>query len=143
MPRTIEIKVGADTKDAEQGAKRVQSAFKSAADSASGSVSKLTSAVSGLSAAFGALAGIAFGDPGHWIWWTVGFSLALGIVGATLDLVLDGWRITSVRPPEKQAVLSSWTEIGWRRLRPPPIAGNAGANRDIRAKNVVNWSSAP
>ena len=60
------------------------------------------------------LAGIAFGDPGHWIWWTVGFSLALGIAGATLDLVLDGWRITSVRPPEKQAVLSAWTEIGWR-----------------------------
>jgi MFS transporter, PAT family, beta-lactamase induction signal transducer AmpG len=60
------------------------------------------------------LAGIAFGDPGHWIWWTVGFSFALGIAGATLDLVLDGWRITSVRPPEKQAVLSSWTEIGWR-----------------------------
>ncbi len=60
------------------------------------------------------LAGIAFGDPGHWIWWTVGFSFALGIAGATLDLVLDGWRITSVRPPEKQAVLSAWTEIGWR-----------------------------
>src|SRR5258705_4737302 len=60
------------------------------------------------------LAGIAFGDPVHWIWWTVGFSFALGIAGATLDLVLDGWRITSVRPPEKQAVLSSWTEIGWR-----------------------------
>jgi MFS family permease len=36
------------------------------------------------------LAGVAFGDPGHWIWWTVGFSLALGIAGATLDLVLDG-----------------------------------------------------
>src|SRR5215469_11691435 len=60
------------------------------------------------------LAGIAFGDPGHWIWWTIGFSFALGIAGATLDLVLGGWRITSVRPPEKQAVLSSWTEIGWR-----------------------------
>src|SRR6476659_10422631 len=59
------------------------------------------------------LAGIAFGDPGHWIWWTVGFSVALGIAGATLDLVLDGWRITSVRPPEKQAVLSSRPEIGW------------------------------
>jgi hypothetical protein len=39
---------------------------------------------------------------------------SLGFVGATLDLVIDGWRITSVRPPEKQAVLSSWTEIGWR-----------------------------
>src|ERR1700750_2669538 len=59
------------------------------------------------------LVGIAFGDPGHWIWWTVGFSFARGVAGATLDLVLDGWRITSVRPPEKQAVLSSWTEIGW------------------------------
>ena len=73
------------------------------------------------------LAGIAFGDPGHWIWWTVGFSFALGIAGATLDLVLDGWRITSVRPPEKQAVLSAWTEIGWR-------VGNlaAGAGRRCR-----------
>jgi PAT family beta-lactamase induction signal transducer AmpG len=60
------------------------------------------------------MAGIAFGDPGPWIWWTVGFSLSLGIAGATLDLVLDGWRITSVRPPEKQAVLSAWTEMGWR-----------------------------
>src|SRR5881628_730504 len=47
------------------------------------------------------LAGIAFGDPGHWICWPVGFSIALGIAGATLDLVLDGWRITSGRPPEK------------------------------------------
>ena len=37
-----------------------------------------------------------------------------GISTSTLDLVLDGWRITSVRPLEKQAVLSSWTEIGWR-----------------------------
>src|SRR5215475_5784502 len=34
------------------------------------------------------LSGIAVGDPGHWIWWTVGFSFALGIAGATLDLVL-------------------------------------------------------
>jgi hypothetical protein len=59
------------------------------------------------------VAGIAFGDPGHWIWWTVGFSPALGTAGATLDLVLGGW-LTSVRPPEKQAVLSSWTETGWR-----------------------------
>jgi PAT family beta-lactamase induction signal transducer AmpG len=44
------------------------------------------------------LAGIAFGDPSQWIWWTVGFSLALGIAGATLDLVLDGWRIAYLLP---------------------------------------------
>ena len=60
------------------------------------------------------LAGVAFGDPAHRLAWTIVLSLALGFAGATLDLVIDGWRITSVRPPEKQAVLSSWTEIGWR-----------------------------
>src|ERR1700742_4952582 len=82
------------------------------------------------------LAGIAFGDPGHWIWWTVGFSIALGIAGATLDLVLDGWRITSVRPPEKQAVLSSWTEIGWRVGN---LAAGAGA---LYLADRVGWRGA-
>src|SRR5580692_1705422 len=56
------------------------------------------------------LAGVALGDPAHRLAWTIVLSLALGFAGATLDLVIDGWRITSVRPPEKQAVLSSWTE---------------------------------
>ncbi|MGV7033024.1 AmpG family muropeptide MFS transporter [Methylobacterium symbioticum] len=70
------------------------------------------------------LVGIAFGDPAQWLAWTIGFSLALGFAGATLDLVIDGWRITSVRPPEKQAVLSSWTEIGWRLGN---LAAGAGA----------------
>src|SRR6185436_20239804 len=82
------------------------------------------------------LAGIAFGDPRQWIWWTVGFSLALGIAGATLDLVLDGWRITSVRPPEKQAVLSSWTEIGWRVGN---LAAGAGA---LFLADRIGWRGA-
>src|SRR3974390_1596805 len=73
---------------------------------------------------------------GHWIWWTVGFSFALGIVGATLDLVLDGWRITSVRPPEKQAVLSSWTEIGWRVGN---LAAGAGA---LYLADHIGWKGA-
>ena len=59
------------------------------------------------------LAGVAFGDPGHWLAWTVVFSLALGFAGATQDVVIDGWRITSV-PAERQALMSSWAEIGWR-----------------------------
>jgi len=82
------------------------------------------------------LAGIAFGDPGHWIWWTVGFSFALGIAGATLDLMLDGRRITSVRPPEKQAVLSSWTEIGWRVGN---LAAGAGA---LYLADQIGWKGA-
>jgi MFS transporter, PAT family, beta-lactamase induction signal transducer AmpG len=82
------------------------------------------------------LAGIASGDPSHWIWWTVGFSFALGVVGATLDLVLDGWRITSVRPPEKQAVLSSWTEIGYRVGN---LAAGAGA---LYLADQLGWRGA-
>ncbi|HEY0234372.1 MAG TPA: MFS transporter, partial [Afipia sp.] len=59
------------------------------------------------------LGGIAFGDPANWLWWTILFSLALGFAGATQDIVIDGWRIT-VAPPERQALMSSWAEIGWR-----------------------------
>ena len=59
------------------------------------------------------LAGIAFGDPAQWLWWTIFFSLALGFAGATQDVVIDGWRITVV-PKEKQALMTSWAEVGWR-----------------------------
>ena len=82
------------------------------------------------------LVGVSFGDPKHWLWWTIGFSFALGIAGATLDLVLDGWRITSVRPPEKQAVLSSWTEIGWRIGN---LAAGAGA---LYLSDHIGWRGA-
>lgn len=60
-----------------------------------------------------ALAGIAFGNPAHWLAWTIVFSLALGFAGATQDVVIDGWRIT-VAPMERQSLMSSWAEIGWR-----------------------------
>ena len=60
-----------------------------------------------------ALAGVAFGDPADWLAWTIVFSLALGFAGATQDVVIDGWRIT-VAPPERQALMSSWSEVGWR-----------------------------
>jgi PAT family beta-lactamase induction signal transducer AmpG len=60
-----------------------------------------------------ALAGVAFGDPANWLAWTVAFSLALGFAGATQDIVIDGWRIT-VAPRERQGLMSSWAEIGWR-----------------------------
>ena len=43
-----------------------------------------------------ALAGIAFGDPAQWLAYTVAFSLALGLAGATQDVTIDGWRITAV-----------------------------------------------
>jgi PAT family beta-lactamase induction signal transducer AmpG len=82
------------------------------------------------------LAGIGFGDPAHHLAWTIVLSLALGFAGATLDLVIDGWRITSVRPPEKQAVLSSWTEIGWRVGN---LAASAGA---LFLADRVGWRAA-
>jgi PAT family beta-lactamase induction signal transducer AmpG len=82
------------------------------------------------------LAGVAFGDPAHRLVWTIVLSFALGFAGATLDLVIDGWRITSVRPPEKQAVLSSWTEIGWRIGN---LAAGAGA---LFLADRVSWRAA-
>jgi len=60
-----------------------------------------------------ALLGVAFGDPALWLSWTILFSLALGFAGATQDVVIDGWRITAT-PPEKQAPMSSFAEVGWR-----------------------------
>jgi PAT family beta-lactamase induction signal transducer AmpG len=60
-----------------------------------------------------ALAGIAFGDPGEWLAWTIVFSLALGFAGATQDVVVDGWRI-NVAPVERQALMASWSEVGYR-----------------------------
>lgn len=60
-----------------------------------------------------ALTGIAFGDPAHWLAWTIVFSLALGFAGATQDVVIDGWRI-NVASAERQSLMSSWAEIGWR-----------------------------
>lgn len=59
------------------------------------------------------LAGIAFGDPSDWLAWTVAFSMALGFAGATQDVVIDAWRIT-VAPVERQALMSTWAEVGWR-----------------------------
>ena len=59
-----------------------------------------------------ALGGIAFGDPAHWLAWTIVFSLALGFAGATQDVVIDGWRIAVA--PDRKAIMSSWAEVGWR-----------------------------
>ena len=77
------------------------------------------------------LLGIATGDPPHRLWLTVLFSLALGFAGATQDVVIDGWRIAVA--PEKQAVMSSWAEIGWR---VGTLAGGAGA---LILSDHVGW----
>ena len=81
------------------------------------------------------LAGVAFGDPARRIGWTVGFSVALGLAGATLDTVIDGWRITAA-PVERQALMSSWAEVGWR-------VGNlvAGAGA-LYLADAVGWRAA-
>lgn len=74
-------------------------------------------------AVMAALAGIAFGDPSQWLAYTVAFSLALGIAGATQDITIDGWRITSV-PVKKQSVMTAISEVGYR---VGTLAAGAGA----------------
>jgi PAT family beta-lactamase induction signal transducer AmpG len=81
------------------------------------------------------LAGIAFGDPANWLSWTILFSLALGFAGATQDVVIDGWRIT-VAPKERQALMSSWAEVGWRIGN---LVAGAGA---LYLSDAVGWRAA-
>ena len=70
-----------------------------------------------------ALAGVAFGDPAHCIAYTAAFSVALGVAGATQDITIDGWRITSV-PVAKQSVMTAISEMGYR---VGTLAAGAGA----------------
>jgi len=69
------------------------------------------------------LGGVALGDPGHWLIWTIAFSLALGIAGATQDICVDGWRITAA-PARKQSLMTAFSETGFRFGR---LAAGAGA----------------
>jgi PAT family beta-lactamase induction signal transducer AmpG len=82
-----------------------------------------------------ALAGVAFGDPAHWLAYTVAFSIALGVAGATQDVTIDGWRITSV-PVEKQSVMTAVSEMGYR---VGALAAGAGA---LLLADRFGWRSA-
>jgi len=82
-----------------------------------------------------ALAGIAFGDPAQWLAYTVAFSLALGLAGATQDVTIDGWRITAV-PVHKQSVMTAIAEMGYRL---GTLAGGAGA---LLLADRYGWRSA-
>lgn len=81
------------------------------------------------------LVGVAFGDPAHRLWWTIGASMALGVAGATQDITIDGWRITVV-PESRQALLSSIAEIGWRL---GTFAAGAGA---LFLSDRIGWRGA-
>lgn len=82
-----------------------------------------------------ALIGVAFGDPADWLAWTVLFSFALGIAGATQDITVDGWRIT-VAPKEKLAFMTSVAEMGYR---VGTLAAGAGA---LYIANFYGWRAA-
>jgi MFS transporter, PAT family, beta-lactamase induction signal transducer AmpG len=47
-----------------------------------------------------ALGGVALGDPGHWLAWTVAFSLALGFAGATSAMKAT-WQVIAAAPPHR------------------------------------------
>jgi MFS transporter, PAT family, beta-lactamase induction signal transducer AmpG len=86
-------------------------------------------------AVMAALAGVALGDPGQWLAWTIVFSLTLGFAGATQDVVIDGWRI-NVAPPARQALMASWSEVGYR---VGVLAAGAGA---LLLADRIGWRAA-
>ena len=81
------------------------------------------------------LIGVAFGDPAHFLAYTVAFSLALGVAGATQDVTIDGWRITSV-PVAKQSIMTAISEMGYRFGN---LAAGAGA---LLLADRYGWPSA-
>ena len=81
------------------------------------------------------LIGVAFGDPANFLAYTVAFSLALGVAGATQDVTIDGWRITSV-PVEKQSMMTAISEMGYRFGN---LAAGAGA---LLLADRYGWSVA-
>ncbi|HUN94263.1 MAG TPA: MFS transporter [Burkholderiaceae bacterium] len=84
------------------------------------------------------LAGVAFGDPGHFLAWTAAFTMALGVFGATLDASSDGWRINAA-PQGKQALMNSFSEIGYRfgTLASGALALSLGQHLGWRAAYLV------
>ncbi|MBS0613428.1 MAG: MFS transporter [Proteobacteria bacterium] len=84
------------------------------------------------------LAGVAFGDPGHFLAWTIAFTLSLGVFGATLDAAVDGWRINAA-PPGKQALMTSFAEIGYRfgALTSGAVALSLGQHLGWRASYLI------
>ena len=85
-----------------------------------------------------ALAGIAFGNPAGFLAWTVGFTFGLGLFGATLDASIDGWRINAA-PPGKQALMTSFMEIGYRfgTLASGAAALSLGQHQGWRASYLI------
>ena len=86
----------------------------------------------------GSLGGVAVGDPGHFLLWTIGFTLSLGVFGATLDAAVDGWRINAA-PPGKQALMTSFAEIGYRfgALTSGALALSLGQHLGWRASYLI------
>jgi PAT family beta-lactamase induction signal transducer AmpG len=59
------------------------------------------------------LVGLAFGDPGQNLLWTIAFAFSLGFCAATQDVMIDGWRI-AIAPPEQQGELSAASQVGYK-----------------------------
>jgi PAT family beta-lactamase induction signal transducer AmpG len=81
------------------------------------------------------LVGLAFGDPGHNLLWTIGFAFCLGFCSATQDVVIDGWRI-AVAPPEKQGELSAASQVGYKFAI---LCAGAGA---LYLAQFISWRAA-
>jgi PAT family beta-lactamase induction signal transducer AmpG len=84
------------------------------------------------------LAGVAFGDPGHFLAWTAALTLSLGVFGATQDAAIDGWRINAA-PQGKQALMNSFSEIGYRfgTLASGALALSLGQHLGWRASYLI------
>jgi PAT family beta-lactamase induction signal transducer AmpG len=81
------------------------------------------------------LAGLAFGDPAHFLLYTIAFAFCLGFAAATQDIMIDGWRI-GIAPPEDQGKLSAASQFGYKFAL---LCAGAGA---LYIAQFVSWRAA-
>ena len=81
------------------------------------------------------LIGVAFGDPAHFLGWTVACAFFVAFAAATQDIVIDGWRIDAASS-EEQGMMSATYQLGYRLSL---LCSGAGA---LYLADFVSWKAA-
>ncbi len=81
------------------------------------------------------LIGIAFGDPAHFLRWTIACAFFTAFAAASQDIVIDGWRIDA-GPAEQQGMLAATYQLGYRLSL---LCAGAGA---LYIADFVSWRAA-
>ncbi len=81
------------------------------------------------------LAGLAFGEPGKSLGWSIAFAFLTAFAAASQDVAIDGWRIDAA-PIERQGMMSAVYQLGYRLAM---LCAGAGA---LYIADFASWRAA-